>query len=247
MRTFEAKILTELANDPLIRPALGGTGDIDLTKVAADPNNYVFETVQGGFLITQLQPGGTQYEWHTVFRPGANKGSNPVITFAREVQEYMFTRTACTELVTKVPMDNISAGRLAEWGGFEESFKREDAWKPGVGVSYRILTLDRWVGLCYAALEAGKAFHSLLEDAKKAKGSAFPVRVDDELHDRWVGAAVLMTKQGNLIKGVDAYNRWAAFIGCPPFRIVSMQPFVMETQEAIIGVNGQGPEVIQCL
>lgn len=244
MRIFDAVFLNEIANSPFVRPELGGTDVIDLTATINNVNNFCFQTDSGGFLAIPTVTGGTTVECHTIFEPGTN--ARPAIRFMRQCQEYLFTRTNTLEIVTKVPDGNDRADKMATMGHFVEIFRREDAWKPGVGVSYRSLTLDRWLRACSSTLEAGKAFHTLLESAKKAKGSALPVHPDDEVHDRYVGAALLMAIQGNVAKATNFYNQWATFAGYAPVRMLSEQPPIVDVVDAIIGMNGTELQVLHC-
>lgn len=243
-RTFEWQWLEEVANSPSIRPCLGGDGPIRLQSLAENANNYVFTNEDGGFVVVQLQPGGTVFEVHTIFRPGSP--GTKTIRFMRECIAYMFTATPCLELVTRIPSNNAEAERLANIAGFIEKFYRENVPKEGVVTSYRSIPLDRWVAACSTVREAGKAFHTLLENAKKSAGSVLPVHVDEEIHDRWVGAAMLMALQGNTIKAVNSYNAWASFAGYATIVVISEQPPVVDVQDAIIGVNGSKLEVLLC-
>lgn len=244
MRTFSPGFLEEIANHPAIRPTLGGEGPVELAAAMANPSNYCFTNEEGGFVGLQLQSGGTVIECHTIFKVGSRPRG--VIEFMLQCQEYLFTRTYCTEIVTKVPDDNKGAHHLAHIGGFQEIFRRENGWKDGVGVSYRSLTLDRWLKACSTAREAGKAFHSLLEDAKRAKGSTLPVHVDEEIHDRWVGAAMLMAMRGNVAKGINLYNSWAVFAGYRPAKLVSELPVVVDVGDAVVGERDGKMEVLLC-
>lgn len=244
MRTFSPGFLESVANDPILRPTLGGEGPVVLKDIMASPANYCFTNEDGGFVGVQLQKGGTIIECHTIFKPGSNPRS--VIRFMRECQEYLFTRTYCTEIVTKVPDGNAGADKLSILGNFEEKFRRENAWKDGAGVSYRSLPLDRWLTVCSSTLEAGKAFHSLLEQAKQAKGSTLPDHPDEEVHDRWVGAAMLMAQRENVGKGVNTYNTWAAFAGYRPASLVSELPPVVDVGDAVLGYTDGKLEVLLC-
>lgn len=245
MRTFDATFLNSVANHPDIRPTLGGTDPVlDLSVAVSKLQNYCFVNEFGGFVGMRGVIGAPIIECHTMFLP--HSPPRKIVRFMQECQEYLFTRTDCTKIVTKVADDNVSGDKLSILGGFKEDFRRENAWKLGIGVSYRSLPLDRWLAVCSSTLEAGKAFHKLLEDHKKAKGSALQTHEDDEIHDRWVGAAMLMALRGNVVKGVDTYNIWAAFAGYMPVVLLSEQPPVVDIHDAVIGTDGTNLQVLHC-
>lgn len=242
-RTLDGTIFTQVANHETVRPLMGGSGYLNLMPAVADPNNYSFMVDEnGGFIVMPLYEG--VYEVHTVYK---NNGS--ALKMVREMKrcrDYMFTETLAEALLTKVADDNAGAIWLAEQCGFQEVFWREAAWSPLVGLSYRKLDLDRWTNICSTLEGQGRAFHEILERAKLQAGSEVPVHVDDAVHDRAVGAAVAMIKAGNVIKGVNTYNRWAVFAGYAPVSIISLQPVVVDIMDAVMGLNNGDVEVIQC-
>jgi hypothetical protein len=242
-RTLDGQFLTSLANDVLVRPALGGEGVLDLMPVVADPNNYALvEDGLGGFVYLPLYEG--VYEVHTIFRRGVSP--RKVAALAARSLEYMFVNTLTQAVVTKVPDDNRGADWLVRQCGFSPLGRRNDAWKPGVGITYWKLDLDGWMKACSTLEEWGRAFHGTLERAKIEAGSQLGAHADDGYHDRAVGAAVSMIKAGNTVKGVDTYNKWAILAGYAPAVLVSLQPFVVDIYDAILGlVNGE-IEVLQC-
>lgn len=169
MRTFDPSLFNKIANEPSLRPTLGPPGRLDFTNVAADPINYLLVNDEGGFFV---QPGldGSYFEVHTIFPVGTNP--RKVLRFAFQMRDYMFTETPCIRLYTQVPTDNIGADHLSRITGFVEIGFRPNAWKPGVGISDRYLTLDRWRQVCSTAGEAGKAFHSVGESLSVSKGAS---------------------------------------------------------------------------
>jgi len=245
-RTFDGRELTSIANDPLVRPLLGGEGEVDLVPFASIPRNFVFmlerSMLPGGWLLSPLYDG--HYEAHTVMTVGANP--RQVARGMNEVIEYMFLRTDCETILTKVPDSNAGAAWLAKYAGFELAFHRNDAWGPEVGISYMKLPLDRWAAACSTVLDEGRKFHELLEQAKNAMGSELPVHPEDEAHDRAVGACVAMIKSGNTIKGINYYNKWAAFAGYGQTQLLSEQPVVVDIGDAILGLTNGEVEILQC-
>lgn len=234
MRTLDVSRLNALANKDSVRPWLGGEGPVDLAPLSMDLNNYIFECDTGGFVVAHLH--GTRYEAHTISEPGVSP--RPLMRLLRKAMEYMFTVTDCTELVTRCPEGNAGASALADYAGFRSLFMRGKD-------DYRIITLDEWASSCSAAGAAGEAFHDALEAAKEKVGSSLEVHEDDQAHDRYVGAAFLMIKAGNVQKGVDTYNRWASFAGYAQVEVVSLNPTVVDVVDALVTWN-DGLEILKC-
>lgn len=231
-RTMDATFLNSVANREDVRPFLGGEGPIDLGPLLLNPANYgLVVDGAGGWLLQAVLPG--VYELHTLFLPEARGASYFVV--AREALRWMFTRTDCLEIITKCPDDNGGARMAAGHMGFRERFRREDAWAPGVGISYRVFTLDDWFVRDKAAIMEGRAFHKALEAAKVAAGITLPAHPEDEAHDRAVGAAVLMIRGGQESKAVGFYTRWALFAGYQTFEQVG--PSLFDVREAIVEVS----------
>lgn len=230
-RTMDGRFLTEVANHPDVRPWLGGEGPLDLTAVISNPENYALVTDGGGWVIHKLEPG--VYELHSLFLPGGR--GKPFFAAAREMFRFMFTRTEATEILTKCPDDNPGARMAASLVGFKERFRREDAWAPGVGVSYQAFTIDQWATRDPEALVAGRAFHDALQAAKTAAGVTLPPHPDDEAHDRAAGSAWLIVNAGQTLKGVGLYNRWGCFAGYARIEAVGHQ--TVDIGEAIVEIR----------
>lgn len=227
-RTLDGAFLTLIANNPCVRPWLGGSGPIDrLNALAADPANVVLEGESGGFVCEKLDAG--LYEAHSIFLPASREAPK----LAQEGFRYLFTATDCLEVVTKVPANNRRAHGLARWCGFQETFKRAGVWD-GCDLSYRSLAFDRWKARDPELPSHGEWFHALLEAAKRAQGSQLPIHADDEAHGRAVGAAVLMIRAGNAAKAVWTYNRWAAFAGYAKIQMISQNPVLLDVGDAIV-------------
>lgn len=231
-RTMDARRLNQIANHPDVRPYIGGEGPIDLTPIAQNPANVLIEAEHGGWVLQPILAG--VYEIHTLFLK-EGRGS-AFFKAAREMLRWMFTRTDALEIVTKVPDDNPGAAMAALKVGFRERFHRDNAWAPGIGVSYQALTLDGWIARDGVIAKEGHAFHEALESAKKAAGSELPDHPEDAAHERVVGAAVLMARAGLAQKAVGVYGRWATFAGYATIEIVG--PNLIDVRDAIVDVSG---------
>lgn len=242
-RTMSTSFLNEVANHPEVRPYLGGVENpvLDLSPLVEDPRCICLEVPgAGGWILQPVLPG--VYELHTLFLPEARGRS--YFEQAREAIRRVFSETDCLEIVTKCPDDNGGARLAAQLIGFRERFRREDAWAPGVGISYRTFSLDDWFVRDTECKKAGEAFHDALEGAKIAAGSTLPIHPEDVAHDQAVGAACLMIGAGQVAKGVAFYNRWAILAGYAT--ITQISDTLIDVRDAIIEVRGGKMEVLKC-
>lgn len=243
-RTLDATFLNSVVNDPEVRPWLGGEGEIDLSEIVSNPENFTFVTEGGGWIAIRHEPG--VYELHTQFLK-AGRGRS-CIEVGRAVIQHFFAATDAREIITKVPAANRAAAVGAAMVGFKERFTRPGAWTTQDGtlcdVSYQALELDRWAGSCPEAKEAGEWFH------RQFDGFGLPPHPEDEVHDYYVGAATLMMRAGNPHKAVWFYNRWARFVGYPLATLVSEHPVVIDMSadgfRILVEISGERMEVIQC-
>jgi hypothetical protein len=231
-RTFDAAALNAVANHPDVRPWLLGEGAIDLTVAISDANNIALVADDGGFVLTAL--GGGDYEVHTIFEPGAKD----VLAKTLSGINYVFTRTDCTRIVTKIFDGNKRAAMLAKAAGMVSLFRNAV-----LGCDCLELTLDRWAVNC-ADLEAdGEAFHMAIDAARLS----LPEHPADTIQDRAVGATVSMIRSGSVQKGVWFYNRWALHAGYPGVRLLSAQPPILDTGEGVIvELVGEKMRVLSC-
>lgn len=238
-RTFDATFLNAVANDSAVRPFLGGGGEIDLSAVASDPANFVLVGGRGGFVLTPVSGG--QYEVHSLFLP--ESGVAPIKAM-RAAQDWMFTRTDCTSIWSKVPKANRAAKGLAIIGKLGCMFEREhQMFGPCEFVE---LPLMRWAMNCATLETHGERFHSFLEEAKVAQGSELPKHPHDAAHERAVGASLLMIERGQAAKGVAFYNLWAGVAGYQQIALLGLSPVVIDAGDAVVGLGEKGMEILLC-
>lgn len=238
-RTFDASFLNTVANHPEVRPWLAGKGTIDLSGLVGNAGNFALVNDFGGFLLTPNVP--SVYEVHSMFLP---EGRGGCVAFMKACQEWMFTRTDCVAITSKVPKSNGAAKGLALRGGLSAVFERDDALLGPC--EYVELPILKWA-MNNPALEAhGERFHELLEQAKEAAGSELPVHPHDPAHERAVGAAALMFERGQPVKAQDFYNRWAVLAGYAPIRLLSLSPVTVDVVDAVVGIGEEGMEVWLC-
>lgn len=244
-REFSAERINLVVNHPDVRPWVGGDGPLDLSPVVADSNNYLLMGEGGGFLLVQQEPG--IYEVHSQFLAG-NRGE-AVVQAAHDASRYMFTRTDCIEIRTKVPNGNVAAAALTRRMGWEFQFERANAWQTASGltsVRYFAKTINQWANTAPGIADTGHWFHEKLEDAKIAAGSAMPIHDDDDAHDRYVGATCEMVMAGQFAKAMAFYHRWAPFAGYAPISVIATNPLVIDIGDALLAVRNDNYEVLLC-
>lgn len=246
-RVLDAVRINEIANDPNVRPWLGGEGDLDLTNVVADPANISFLSNENNGAYVCHKVGDGVYEVHSLFLPSGRGGY--AVDCMREGLRYMFCATDCVELRTKIPDNNEMAKGIGRIAGFQEIFRRENCWLASdrkTGCSYQSMTMDAWRSRDPDIRQHGELFHEKLEMAKAGIGSALPIHDEDEAHDRAVGASMLMALNGNPRKAVWAYNRWAIFAGYAPITLLSDAPVLIDVVDAVVSPKGGDMEIVLC-
>ena len=243
MRTLDATAINRIANDPCVRPWLGGSGELNLSGVAGNPENFVFLTKaqDGAYVLNRLDLG--LYEAHSLALPSAR--GRPMLELMRDGFRYMFTATEAVEIVTKVPDGNRMAHRWAEVAGFRETERREACFDLNgeiVGVSFRSLTYQEWVCRDPRNKREGELFHERLESAK---GS--PIHDEDARHDAWVGATIEGIRAGNIRKAVALYARHAAQVGYYAPQILSETPPTLFQGDAVVSMLNGEPCILKVI
>ena len=236
-RTFDPAFLNSVANHPEVRPWLQGEGDLDITHQAFNPANFVLQSEFGGFVLLRHEPG--RYEVHSQFLPG--HGTHPAKAMLA-AQEWMFTRTDCVAIVSKVPAGNKRAKGFAMIGGLRTIFERDDAVLGPC--EYVELTIADWAMRTPTLESHGHRFHDFTRNLGWAD---HPV---DPAHERAVGGALLMVERGQVAKGVAFYNRWARLAGYPESTLVSESPPVIDMsvggEICVLGMGESGMEALLC-
>ena len=246
-RTLSADLLNSVANHPEVHPWLGAEGEIDLTEVIGNPANFALCTEGGGFLCVNL--GSGVYDVHSLFHPDHRKGRT--LPFMQACMAYMFTRTDCTELVTKLPEGNTLAASLASVGGFTPRFRTEAAWLHEgrkVAVDHVGLAIEQWAVGDEICAVSGEHFHAVMDAAMGHLSP--PAHPDDPHHDHIAGAAYLMATSGNPYKAVVFYNKWAARSGYATIGLVSVTPPVIDVSDGgitlVLEAGEDGLEILLC-
>lgn len=241
-RSMDVAHFNQVANDPQVRPWLGGEGPLDLTAIVTDPESVAFATAHGGFLC--VAQGFSRFEVHSLFLPDRPGGET--LHAMREGLDYMFTETHCVELVTKIPQTNRAAAALAGRAGFETRFTAALSPQDPQPTEYAVLSLDRWAVRSPWAKAMGHWFHDALTDAKTKTGSTFAVHPDDAVHDAMAGATVAMVHAGQVSKAVTFYNQWARWAGYAPIALLRERPVILDIHDAILEARATELEVLRC-
>lgn len=225
--TIEDKALVEsiVKHPDVFRFVSAGPQEFDATPFLAHPNLGLI--VEGGCFLATWHGFG-RAECHTNFLPTA-RGAH-ALKAATEALTYVFTSTNIHSLVTKVPQNNPAADWFARAMGFRVRFARQHAWTEGVSVEYYELDIDDWITHSKACVKEGRWFHETLD-------GLLPDRIrhpDDDVHDRYAGAASLMMKSGKPEKAVLVYNHWARFAGYEVIALLSTDPLRVDIRDCVL-------------
>lgn len=209
VREQNAERINALINRPDVRPWIApGTEPVDISKTVADVNNVLLMGQHGGCMFFKLMQG--IYEAHTQVEADARGPWTDELTAA--AVNWMFLKTDCYEIVTRVPEGHVAARAAAQRRGMRFEFTRpkECLFKDRkVDVHIYSFRLPDWIGQAEHLEAVGQQFHELLHAAAMRYGVAEQRHEDDPNHNRYVGAALEMARQGHPRKGVLWYNRWA--------------------------------------
>lgn len=112
-RSMDAGAVNRVANDPEVRPFVGGEGELDLTAVVRNPLNVVLWSQFGGFIWAWSAP--QTFEVHTLILPeGRGKWATRA---AREAMAVMADIYGGRHLWTRVRRDLVHVRRFAQSAG----------------------------------------------------------------------------------------------------------------------------------
>src|ERR1700733_3670427 len=161
----------------------------------------------------------------------------------------MFTKTDAFELLTKCPYGNVAAKAGAKIVGCSLRFPTRPIWPSDgklVPVDVYSIILQEWVKNDKYILESGKWFHKSLDLEYNRLGKASVAHEEDEVHNRYVGAAVEMMRAGQIGKAINFYNRWAALSDYKKIGLISVDPLVVDIDEARLKIKKDDFEVLEC-
>lgn len=250
-RTFDPADINPIVNHESVFPliALPGQINADFTDFLADPRNVALIT-EGGAILFCPDPdwGSGIYEVHTNFIDGF-RGYYAIVAML-EAYRWMFTRTECLELQTKVPAFNRAADLVARRIKWRLESERKACWPHGESLCdlrfYRMTWRD-WLAHHGAPLMAvGRAFHERLEAEYARHNFPHDPHPHDDEHDRQVGFAAESVHGGQPEKAVIIYNRWARFAGYGELSLRSRSPVLIDIGNALLEFHADSFKVVTC-
>ncbi len=240
-RETTAEHINQVLNHPDVRPWIAdeSVGVVDVSALVANPRNVLLMGPHGGCFCIWLMAG--VYEVHTQFLPeGRGHGA---LEFVQAGSHWMFTRTDCYEIITRVPQGYVAARALTLAAGMTHEFRREDGTvlhgtpTPVDIYSFRI---QDWMPKAPYMEERGLWFHDRLADEAQKAGITQPIHPDDANHNRYVGAVYDMIVNGQAPKGVQLYNRWAMAARHPTIRLLQVSPPMVEFDIGTLTLDPSG-------
>lgn len=226
-RETTAERINAILNNEVVRPWVADASDgvLDVTPKVSDQNNFLLmgEGNFGAVFFLKLMPG--IYEAHTQVVPEARGGWTKQLTEA--CVHWMFTRTDAYEILTRVPEGHIAARAAALQQGLRYEFTRPDECRFRgrlVDVHVHSFRVQDWIPVAPNLIERGQWFHIRLNEEARRLGIKTPAHTDDENHNRYVGASLEMCENGQAVKGVILYNRWAIVSRHKPVRLLTEDP-----------------------
>lgn len=230
-RHFEATQVNAVLNHPAVHPWVCGniTGPLDIGPALADRRNILLMGEHGGILFHHLQAG--LYEAHTQVVPEGR--GEWCLAMTEAALRWMFTRTDCIEVVTRVPKGNLAARALTKAAGLTFQFTNPHGWAlAGKVVSADVfgLTIQDWIRRAPGLVERGRDARVNLEREARSVFIGFA----DDANDRQLGAAFGMISGGQPEKGVVFFNRWAAMTDQPKFKMLGRKPLAFDMQGLLL-------------
>jgi hypothetical protein len=246
-RIYDPAVVNAVVNDPTVKPWVAGgiEGDLDVSPVLADPRNIALFGRHGGVIFTWVQP--CVYEAHTQVLP-QGRGAW-ALQMVHATASWLFAGTDALEVLTRVPHGNRGARALVQavQGVFEFTnplgFVLDGELVPADIYS---LTIQTWMRTAPGLVERGHWFHDAVEREFDRLGVKRVEHSDDDVHQRYAGAAVEMALAGQFHKSVALYNRWAAFAGYPGARVLSLDPPQIDISDCVLTIENGLIRVVSC-
>lgn len=243
-RDRNAKFINKVLNHPEVRPwvADAAEGKVDVSAQASDPNNYLLCGQFGGCMFFYVMPG--VYEVHSQCLP-AGRGEW-MAAFVDEAARWMFTKTPCWEIVTRVPGSHSAARALTVRMGFTKEFTRENECKfrgDIVPIDIYRLSIHDWADHSKWAESVGEAFHDQLHAEADRLGIKVPAHANDPQHNRIAGMAVEMARASQMVKAILFYCRWSFLARHAPIQLVSQDPPVVRMDIGLLTILPDGIKV----
>lgn len=244
-RHFTPDRVNEIVNHPSIYPWIKGdhVGEVDVTNRISNQDNVYLVGDHGCVSFHKQQPG--IYEFHTSVLPGGR--GQWMLDGAKYAFRYMFTHTEAFELLTRCPDGNIAAKAGAKAVGCTKVFRTNANWavdNSKVCCDVYSVILQNWATQAVEMQETGALFHDKLQENYRKIGKKDDIHPEDNVHNQYVGAAVEMMLNGQALKGVLYYNRWARIAGYETISLESYDPLIINIREARLLVGDGDFEVL---
>lgn len=239
IRETDASHLNSIINDPSVYPFVRRVEDapIDLSSLLADKRHVALMGQYGGCVFVQHQPG--LYE---AFAQVLDSHRGPwALEMSRKAARWMFTHTDAVEIMARCPKGNLGARSLALAVGATPEFVARHGWdQAGEIIPAMIFSLkiQDWMKRDSSLIAIGAAFWQSLGMELARVGKSLPLG-GDQVHDRYIGAAVEMIRNGQFQKGLVFYNRFAALAHLPALRVDGLDPVTIVIGDVMLEMHGK--------
>lgn len=243
IRSTDAAAFNAIINHPEVYPDLAYVdGPIDVTAQLQNEKNYLIRGQHGGCLFVHAMPG--LFEVHTAILP-SGRGAW-ALEFIYTALSWMFINSEAWDIATRVPDGHIAAKAATIRSGARHEFTTTPGamWHGKMTpMNTYSLRVQEWVGRANGLMETGEWLHRRMgEEAKRLGIEVKPHGHDDDAHYRYVGVCYLMTKAGQILKGVSLYNRWALLARHTPIYMIG-EPDVVRMDIGILRLKGEDIEI----
>jgi hypothetical protein len=222
-QTADASRLNALLNDPRVRPWIAnGDQPVDVTPQVSNPKHVFLLGDHGACCFLQLMPA--LYEAHTAVLPEYRGEWTNQLTEA--AVNHMFLATDAYEIVTRVPKGHIGARTAAVTRGTRYEMTRENEcvfMDRRCDVHLYSFRLQDWIVTADFLEEMGERFHDALHAEADRLGIQDKAHAPDPNHNKYVGAAIAMARNGQARKAAIFYNRWAVMCRHQPIALLEIE------------------------
>lgn len=235
IRIFDPRVFYSVLKDPRILEAVDMNEPEEILQLVGRYDVYMLrDDVEGGFIFIPSGDSGW-YAAHTLYPIGT--GLKQVAKKAKAAIDWMLINTDASTIYAYSKPDNSSAQALMQLAGMTPWM---DLKVPHTRHYYK-KDLDSWAPACSTARSRGESFHNELDLISKEE-----LHEDDEIHDSYVGAALLMLEAGNTMKAVDFYNNWAVAVGYEPAVIVCSSPVTIKIDNILLVMKTRNIGMVLC-
>jgi hypothetical protein len=254
-RSFDSGDINPILNHPDVFKYVAckgfEPGSMDVAPLLEDQRNVLLVADGAAILFIWYEPG--IYEVHTNFLKPDRLRQSTHGPYVRNVclaaYRWMFTRTDCMILQTRIPAHNRAATVFSPLIGWTKEFERKAVWPTldgeMVDMSFCYLRYPDWVRKTPSLMQSGRKFHARLLEERARLGKPEPPHPDEDIHDMHVGACVEMILGAQYEKAVILYNHWARFAGYAPVALIAHNPLVFDIDNAVIQMTGDTFKVIR--